>query len=165
MVRVLGGLCIMCSGGMLLWLREKEDRRREDVLCDIIAVLKRMAEEIEYVGKPLPDLLEEAKKMCRREGKCFFGEIASALKRMESLSSAWKNAAERLPVSQEERRIIVQIPDNFNNSEGNICKTLELFSNMLENSRKSWKIERTEMKKCERALCLSTAALLVILLA
>ena len=60
MLKLLGSVCILGGSVLAVWQQLRERRRRQEVLADLIAALRQMAEEIRLVRTPLPQLLEQA---------------------------------------------------------------------------------------------------------
>lgn len=163
MLKLMGCGCVMAAGACLFWRITAEERRRAVVLYDLAMALETMADEIRMNRTPMPRLL-----LKMGTGRC--GEVMDffAAVRMSSgemgLSASWRRAAEVLPLPEQEQRSFSELGSCLTGDEERACRGLrsvsEQFSRVLERQRDT----TAEATKRNAALCLSGAALMIILL-
>lgn len=163
MVKLLGSACILSGGVLAVWQALMERRRRQDTLAELMIALRRMAEEIRMLRTPLPRLLED---LAAETGNAaaFFSVVSAGAKREEHLTEVWRQAAEALPLPEKERRAVAAVGDSLHGDENMVCNGISLAIYELTKSAEEWDEQRSEEEKRTAALCLSGAALLVILL-
>ena len=89
---------------------------------------------------------------------------ASAAKQGERLPEAWKQAAEALPLPEADRMAVAALGEDLHGDEETICKAISLVTYQLAKALEESFRRKPEEDKRTAALCLSGAALLVILL-
>lgn len=164
MVKLLGSLCILSGGFLARWAQAAERRRKRDTLSDLLTALRRMAEEIRMARTPLPDLLERLSRDCGPDAAAFFRTVADAARQGGELSEAWAAAAEPLPLDGGDKADVQALGKDLRGDEENICKALSLVIYNLAKSAEEQDRRRPQEDRRATALCLSAAALLVILL-
>lgn len=164
MLKLLGSVCILGGSVLAVWQQLRERRRRQEVLADLIAALRQMAEEIRLVRTPLPQLLEQAAKGCGEDAAVFFLEVSTALRQGENAAVSWHRAAGELPLPSRDRSAVAAVGKCLQGDEESACKGISLVIYELAKSAEQWELQRPEETKRTAALYLSGAALLVILL-
>ena len=164
MLKLTGCLCILAGGFLARWQQMTQRRRRRDTLSDLLCALRRMCEEIRCTRTPLPALLERLGGDCGEDAAGLFYAAAKASAKGEQLSDAWKRAAQSLPLSRETGASLARLGEDLRGDEEQICNAVSLV--MLCLSREAEEMDRNVRADGQRvsALCLSGAALLVILL-
>ena len=109
-------------------------------------------------------LLERLASGCGPEAGAFFRAAASAAKQGERLPEAWKQAAEALPLPEADRMAVAALGEDLHGDEETICKAISLVTYQLAKALEESFRRKPEEDKRTAALCLSGAALLVILL-
>nr|WP_326125377.1 stage III sporulation protein AB [uncultured Oscillibacter sp.] len=160
MLKVLGSACILGGGILARYLQAAERRREMDTLSDLLWALRRMAEEIRMARTPLPLLLERLSQGCGETAGAFFREVSAAARRGENLGDAWRQAAETLPGTSA----LTELGDGLCGDEESVCKAISLVIYSLAQDLEERTRRQPEEAKRATALCLSGAALLVILL-
>lgn len=163
MVKLLGSVCILSGGMLARWCRVRERRLRLDTLSGLLAALRRMGEEIRLTRTPLPELLEGL-AVCAGPAGLLFWAGAEAARTGGDLPAVWKGAAEELPISQEDQAALVELGESLHGDEESVCKAISLVISHLASSLEESRRRGPEEDKRATALCLSGAALLVILL-
>ena len=164
MVKLIGSVLIFAGGLLARQCRRAECRRRLEALSDLLSSLRRMGEEIRMARTPLPLLLERLASGCGPEAGAFFRAAASAAKQGERLPEAWKQAAEALPLPEADRMAVAALGEDLHGDEETICKAISLVTYQLAKALEESFRRKPEEDKRTAALCLSGAALLVILL-
>jgi stage III sporulation protein AB len=162
MIKLVGSLCVLGGGVMVVWQRHLERRHQGEVLRDLVHALGYMAEEIRMARTPLPQLLERLAADCGRTMCRFFLQAAKATRNGEGLTEVWRQEAERLPLGEEEKELLKRV--NLQGDEEKICKELLLVTKRLTMCLEERMRKAPEETKRTSALCFSAAALLVILL-
>lgn len=163
MLKLMGSGCVMGAGVWLLRNITVEERRRTAVLRDLEAALEVMADEIRINRTPMPRLLLKA-----GTGRC--GEVMDFFMavRMDSrtrgLSAAWRGAAAALPLPEQEKQALAGLGGCLTGDEEQICRGLLTVSQQLGCALKRQRETAAERGKRSAALCLSGAALMIILL-
>ena len=164
MLTLLGSACVLGGGILARYVQMAERRREMDTLSDLLWALRRMAEEIRMARTPLPLMLERLASGCGPEAGAFFRAAASAAKQGERLPEAWKQAAEALPLPEADRMAVAALGEDLHGDEETICKAISLVTYQLTKALEESLRRKPEEDKRTAAVCLSGAALLVILL-
>lgn len=164
MVKLAGSVLILAGGLLARRSRGAECRRRLDTLSDLLSALRRMGEEIRMARTPLPLLLERLASGCGPEAGTFFRTAASAAKQGTNLPAAWAKAAQALPLPEADRAAVAALGEDLRGDEETICKAVSLVIYQLAKTLEELLRRKPEEDKRTAALCLSGAALLVILL-
>ena len=162
MVKLVGSLLILAGGGLLWFLRMKNDRRRRSALLDLVVSLRSMGEEIRMERPPMPRLLQRVAERCGEDVQTFLQSVAAAAGNGEGLNASWKKGIMELPLGGLEREILLSV--EFRGDEEKVCKGLSLAAFQLAQCAEELERKRPEEMKRTSALCFSSAALLVILL-
>lgn len=123
-----------------------------------------MAEEIRLARTPLPELLDRLSRGRGPEVTAFFTAVAGAARRGGNVAQVWRQAAEELPLCDEDRDILAEAGRHLGGDETSVCKGISLVISHLGRSLEEQRRSRGEREKRVTALCFSGAALLVILL-
>lgn len=164
MLKVLGSFCVLCGGVMVRYFQAAERRREMDTLSDLLTALRRMAEEIRMARTSLPVLLERLSAGCGPDAGAFFQTAASAARRGENLGEMWRRASAALPLSASSTAALAELGDSLRGDEESVCKAISLVIYALAREVEERTRRQPEEAKRATALCLSGAALLVILL-
>lgn len=164
MLKLLGSACILAGGVLARYLHGLECRRELDTLSDLLSALRRMAEEIRMARTVLPVLLDRLPAHCGPEAGVFFHAAAEAARRGDALEEAWRRGAAALPVPAAGRAALEELGASLGGDEESICKAISLAVCVLERETEALIRRRPEEAKRATALCMSAAALLVILL-
>lgn len=164
MLKLLGSLCVLGGGVLARYFQAAERRRELDTLSDLLWALRRMAEEIRMARTPMPLLLERLSQGCGEETERFFQTVSAAVRQGESLGTAWRHTAAALPLSGPSAAALAELGDGLHGDEENICKGISLVVYSMAQDMEEQTRRRPEEAKRATALCLSGAALLVILL-
>lgn len=164
MLKLTGSVLILGSGVLLRYLQAAQRRREMDTLSDLLASLRHMAEEIRMARTPLPVLLGRLAGDCGPDAAAFFTAAADAARRGESLAAAWRQEAGRLPLSASGQAALRELGGSLHGDEESICKAISLVAYSLAQEAEERRGRQGEEARRATALCLSGAALLVILL-
>ena len=164
MVKLLGRLLILGGGFWARWSMVSVCRRELDTLSELTACLTEMAEEIRLARTPLPELLDRLSRGRGPEVTAFFTAVAGAARRGGDVAMAWRQAAEELPLCDEDRDVLAEAGRHLGGDETSVCKGILLVISHLTRSLEEQRRSRGEREKRVTALCFSGAALLVILL-
>ena len=164
MIRLIGALCVLGGGAWVWqsWLRE--DRRELETLFALASALDRLAQAVRLTRIPLPRLLADLEKKEKGDTAVFFAAVSAAGKQGESPASAWRKAAEDLPLRREDQAALKEAAASLQGDEEQLCRGLAMASAHLRDSLTERRQTREEREKRTTALCFSTAALVVILL-
>ena len=160
MLRWFGAGLIL--GAALLTRREllQERRLRQRTRRALAAAFSAMEAEIRALLTPLPALLRRG---YGAETEPFFEAIAASLRR-EGVESAWRGAAETLPLPEEEREALARLGERLNGDEDGVRAALTLAAQGLTASYEEAERLRVQEERLTTALCLSAGLLLAILL-
>lgn len=164
MLKLLGSLCVLGGGFLLRWIRLAECRRKRDTLSELACALRRMSEEIRSARKPLPVLLAQLAETCETEAGSLFAAAAEASGEEAGVERAWREATETLPLSRRTKHDFAELGADLRGDEQQICNAISLVMLRISEDAEEW--DRNFRADGQRisALCLSGAALLVILL-
>lgn len=164
MLKLIGSLCILGGGFLLRRISLAQRRRQRDTLSELACALRRMSEEIRSTRKPLPLLLKQLTDHCETEAAALFAAAAEAAAAKGSVERVWREAAETLPLSRETGHTLAELGADLRGDAEQICNAISLVMLHLSVDAEEWdKNFRTDGQRIS-ALCLSGAALLVILL-
>lgn len=164
MVKLLGSLLILGGGLWARWSMVSVCRRELDTLSELTACLSEMAEEIRQARTPLPELLDRLGRGRGTEVTAFFSHVAGVVRQGGDAALAWRQAAEELPLCDEDRDVLTEAGRQLGGDETSVCKGISLVTSHLTRSLEEQRRSRGEREKRVTALCFSAAALLVILL-
>ncbi len=164
MLKLTGSVLVFGGGVLLRYLQAAQCRREMDTLSDLLMSLRRMAEEIRMARTPLPVLLGRLAGDCGPDAAAFFTAAADAARRGESLAAAWRQAAGQLPLSAFGQTALQELGGSLHGDEENIYKAISLVTYSLAQEAEERRSRQGEEARRATALCLSGAALLVILL-
>lgn len=164
MLKILGSACILGGGVLARYFQATAHRREMDTLSDLLWALRRMAEEIRMARTPLPLLLDRLSQGCGEAAGAFFQDAAAAARQGEDLGSIWRQGAESLPLSAASASALAELGESLGGDEEQICKAISLVIYSLAKEAEERSSRQPEESKRATALCLSGAALLVILL-
>ena len=164
MTKLLGSLFVFCGGILSWYIQHRERRCRAETLDDLLRAFSRMEQEIRLTKTPMPVLLGRQASLCSGQAGSFFAGVRRGIKTGEPFSAAWVREAEGLPLPEEERREIAQMAKGLQGDEESACKAILLACNILGKRAEEWEKHRPEEEKRSSALCLCSAALVVILL-
>lgn len=164
MMKLVGSVLVFAAGGMVWTYRRQGRRRQRELLGELAAALERMSAEIRLNRTPLPTLLQKLAEACGSEASALFVETNRALAAGDTPLEAWRRAVDALPLSESERRALLEIGTAMQGSEENICKAIVLASDALRDSLFQLERQRPAEDRQTTALCFSAAALVVILL-
>lgn len=159
-----GSLCVFAAGGIVWQRRRKERQRQRALLAELAGALERMEAAIRLDQTPLPRLLAILAEEAAGETGAFFRMAAWRAETGEPPSAAWAWAAESLPLSEGDKRALIQAGRRLQGEECSVCKGLLLASEQLRSSLEQLERQRPEEDRRNTALCFSAAAMLVILL-
>lgn len=164
MVKLLGSLLILGGGLWARWSMVSVCRRELDTLSELTACLSEMTEEIRQARTPLPELLDRLGRGRGTEVTAFFSHVAGVVRQGGDAALAWRQAAEELPLCDEDRDVLTEAGRQLSGDETFVCKGISLVTSHLTRSLEEQRRSRGEREKRVTALCFSAAALLVILL-
>lgn len=164
MIKLMGSILILSGGVLVRYFQAMDRRRRMDTLSDFLSALRRMGEEIRMTRMPLPVLLDRLAAGCGEDAGGFFQRVSSAARQGEELAGVWRQAAKELPLPAADREALADLGDSLHGDEENICKVISLAAYEIAKSLEEAAHRKPEEDKRSTALCLSSAALLVILL-
>ena len=135
-----------------------------DTLSELLAASEQMSQEIRMARTPLPRLLDRLGK--DRDGLVgvFFQDLADAIKQGEAADIAWRRGVETLPLGAQERAALAECALGLSGDEERVTQAIALARLWLGRSLEEKHRVRAEREKRATALCLSAAALLVIIL-
>lgn len=164
MIKLAGSVCILSGGVLIRYLQAAAHRREMDTLSDLLSVLRQMAEEIRMSRTPLPALLNRMAADCGTEAGSFLRATAAAAAQGEGLRETWRREAEKLSLPDDSKAAILRLGERLCGDEENICKAISLAECALARQLEERTRRQPEEDRRATALCLSGAALLVILL-
>ena len=163
MLKLLGSGCVMSSGIWLLWKISAEERRRMAVLRDLTAAIETMADEIRMNRTPMPRLLLKAGAGRGGDVVEFFAAVRGTGEAL-GLSAAWRQAAADLPLPEQAKQAFSELGNCLTGDEEQVCRCVLSVSQQLNRELKRHRETAAETTRRNTALCLSGAALMVILL-
>lgn len=163
-MKLLGSICVLLGGALLVFRQINERHRRRETLGDLISALRQMAEELRVFRYPLPQLLERAEQGRNGEVSAFFSAVSDGLKAGEDLQLCWRKAAEYLDLPPRETKLLSAAAETMHGDEESACNGISLVTQELEKCAQKWDERLADDNKRTAALAFSGAALLVILL-
>lgn len=165
MIKVYGSLCIL-SAALWGWRQQRREcRQRCRVREDLLSALRQMGEAIRLARTPLPALFRRVAAGCETaEGTAFFRTAGNCAAAGEDLAKTWTDLCGPLPLTEEERRALVDLSHAFGGDEDQLCRAAALSAEVLQRCAEESRCRRTEEDKRNAALWLSGGALAVILL-
>lgn len=162
--KLMGALLVL-GGGVLAAVKQRLlQRKGRELLCDLMAALREMAQEIRMTRKPLPEILGELEHTYDGDAAAFFACAVRCMGQGMPLVSSWQTAASALPLSREIKRVIAGLGDHLHYDEESVCEAVSLALYELAKYAEEWDRQHTEADRRSTALWMSAAALLVILL-
>lgn len=162
MLHLTGAALLLAASALLrqaLLSRARQQRRTLRALAD---GLLSLAESVRATLAPFPALLNAMP----REGAAgdFFLSACALLSRGETLSDAWRTAAEALPLPERERSAVASLASALGGEEESVCAALERASSSLSEAERALHARAREEGRCVSALCIGGGLLLGILL-
>jgi stage III sporulation protein AB len=161
-LKLLGSLLISGAGVAALVRELRAQRNAYTQLCALRSALESMGDAIRLERVPLPRLLARTGATCGRSVRWFFSAVAGALEQDVPLPAAWRRSAGAW--SPEIRRILDELGEKLCGDEEQACKGIQLACNSLTRIIEDTESHRREREQRSAAVCLSAAALLIILL-
>lgn len=159
------GSFLVAAGGVWAWYTQAAERRRKrDALSDFQASFRRMGEEVRMARTPLPEVLNALAADCGPEAAAFFQAVSKAAAGGEDLPKAWREQAELLSLSREDKAAVSALGCDLQGDEERVCKAISHVTYTLAKSAEKADQTRSEKEKRAAALWFSASALLVILL-
>ncbi|MBQ9460023.1 MAG: stage III sporulation protein AB [Oscillospiraceae bacterium] len=161
MLRWLGACLILC--GALLTRREllAARRRAQRMRLELAEAFEAMSSEIRLLLTPLPELFRRSRAP---DTKPFFEETAKALANGQTLECAWEDAANALPLPEEERTGLAAIGSRLCGGEDGVCAALTLAASNLRRTYEQNESKRGEDERLTTSICVSVGLFLTILL-
>lgn len=163
MLKWIGAACVLGGGFLARWYGVSALRRQEETLEELTNLLERMLREIRMTRMPLPRLLARLAQEGRYTGD-LFAAAAEAAGLGGDLEAVWRREAMALPLPAPARRMTAELAHGLPGDEEGICRAISLTSEGLSAQLARLRALRPDSEKRTTALCLSGAALLVILL-
>ena len=162
MLHLTGASLLLAASALLrraILSRARQQRQTLRVLSDGFLSL---AQAVRATLTPFPALLETVP----REGAAgmFFSSVRALLSRGETLSDAWRTAAEALPLPERERSAVASLASALGGEEESVCAALERASSSLSEAERALHARAREEGRCVSALCIGGGLLLGILL-
>ena len=162
MLHLTGAALLLAASALLrraILSRARQQRQTLRVLSDGFLSL---AQAVRATLTPFPALLETVP----REGAAgmFFSSVRALLSRGETLSDAWRTAAEALPLSERERELTAALGSALGGEEESVCDALSRTARELSRSERTLGAQEREEMRVTTALCLGGGTLLGILL-
>lgn len=105
-MRLLGAALILTGFGAGWSALARTWRMEEAALCRLDAALRSLGARIRLTRRPLPRLLREEGGAGITAADTLLLEVSDRLERGETLSGAWRAAAEMLPLREDIRRTV-----------------------------------------------------------
>lgn len=164
MIRLMGSIFVFAAGGCVWYLRRRERQERGRILSDLTAALAEMETAIRLERTSLPMLLTRLAEGREPKNAALFLAAARSLRAGTPCLTAWRQAAEDLPLPEGDKQALSHLAEAWTGDEIGICKAITLACEKLQSSLKKFEKESAAEEKLMTALCFSTSALLVILL-
>ena len=162
MLHLTGAALLLAASALLrraILSRARQQRQTLRVLSDGFLSL---AQSVRATLTPFPALLETVP----REGAAgmFFSSVRARLARGETLSDAWRTAAEALPLPERERSAVASLASALGGEEESVCAALALSARELTAADGELRQQAREQSRITAALCLGGGVMLCILL-
>lgn len=163
-MRLAGAACILA--GAVLWRRTlaRERGRRRAALWDLSRALRRLGEEVRLARRPLPGLLSELAEACGEDAGQFLRDVAASLRGDGDLETAWREAADGPPLSEQERQVLASVGSELRGDEERLRRAVLAAAERLEEGVRDLDAGERDVGRREAALAFSAAALLIVLL-
>lgn len=163
MLKGIGAVCVLLGGLLARQMGVAALRREEETLEELIAALERLLTGIRMTRLPLPRLLARLAQDCRHTG-AMFAAAAETMGLGEDMEPVWRAEVQRLALPSEAKRLTAGLALGLLGDEEAVSRVLEGGCRELDRMLKRLRTGRRERETRTTALCLSGAALLVILL-
>ena len=161
MLRWLGAGLILCGGLLTRRTLLATDRRAQRTRRALTAAFETMEAEIRLLLTPMPTLLHRS---YGAEADAFFGQASRELRHGKSLATAWRDAADMLPLPPEERESIAALGARLGGSEEGVCAALSLTASALRKRYEEIESARPQKERLTTSICVSISLFLAILL-
>ena len=162
MLHLTGAALLLAASALLRRAILSRARQQSRTLRALSECFLSLAQAVRVTLAPFPSLLETMP----REGAAgmFFSSVRALLSRGETLSDAWRTAAEALPLSERERSAVESLVSALGGEEESVCTALHRASAELLSAERALHAREREDGHVVSALCFSGALLLGILL-
>ena len=137
------------------------DRRAQRTRRALAAAFEAMEAEIRLLLTPMPALLRRA---CGEEADTFFGQVSEGLTLGIALAEAWRDAANELPLPQEERESVAALGPRLGGSEEGVCAALSLAASALRKRCDEIEAQQPQKERLTTSICISISLFLAIFL-
>lgn len=163
-MRLLGAALILTGFGAGWSALARAWRTEEAALSRLESAFRSLSARIRLTRRSLPRLLREEGGAGSTAADALLWEVSRRLERGETLSSAWRAAAEALPLGERVRQTVCALGEQLSGGEEEICKALSLASDCIHEELQALRAEKRDRLRRSGAVCFSAAALLIILL-
>ena len=161
MLKLLGSVLVSAAGAFVCLGWRRETRRVTALLWQLSAALEAMADEIRLEQTPVFRLLDKTARSYEAGG--FFRKVG-LLGREAGLAAAWHMAAEELPLPQQARQSLGEAAGMLAGDEEQVCRGLNRAASALRKEHRRRQERAADAERKSAALCLSGAAMIIILL-
>lgn len=162
MHRLIGCALLFVSSLLLRWHLLARAHLRRKTLRALSEGFLLLAGSVRLTLTPLPRLLQ--KITCAMEAERFFRACAKQLACGKTLERAWREEAEKLPLSGREREMVASLGSALGGDEQTVCASLTQAAKVLSECEQRLTLQSREESRVTTALCLSGALLAGILL-
>lgn len=160
MLRWLGAGLILCAGALTSRTILTSNRAARRTRLSLASAFETMEAEVRLLLTPLPTLL---RRSYGGEADAFFARVTRALYAAD-LPTAWRGAAETLPLPPEEREAVARLGTRLCGGEDAVCAALALAASQLRKTHEALEARRAQNERLTTALCLCVGLFLALLL-
>ena len=161
MLRWLGAGLILCGGLSVRHGLLESGRRIQRTRRALAGAFETMEAEIRLLLTPVPTLL---RRSWGDDADAFFANVSKALASGTPLAEAWRRAAEKLALPEDERETVAALGARLGGMEEGVCAALTLAASTLRRAYDATEAGRREQERLTTTLCISISLLLTVLL-
>jgi len=160
-LRWLGAGLILCGGVLTSAELLKARRSAQRTRLALMEAFASMESEIRLLLTPLPVLLRQCGA---GNAGAFFTRVSQALSSGEMLAAAWRDAADALPLPEDERTQLAAMGQRLGGTEESACAALSLAASALRRSYERAEAKNGEYERLITSICIGMSLFLVVLL-
>lgn len=162
MLKAIGCFCILCGGVTAAMLQITARRRELETVRCLQTSLEWISDEIRLNQTPLPQCFTRLQQSSEPVTAAFFFALRRRLSANERPEKIWLDETEKLP--EPVRPALKQLGSKLSSDEESLCRGLNRSAQLLDQLARQRVCSRREQNRRSLAMCLSGAALLILVL-
>lgn len=162
MIKVIGCFCILCGGITAAMLQITSRRREVETIRSLQTSLEWISDEVRLNQTPLPRCFAQLEQSNEPVTAAFFLSVRCRLSTNERLEKIWLEETEKLP--EPVKPALNLLGNKLTSDEESLCRGLNRSAQSLDQLVRQKVCSRREQNRRSLAMCLSGAALLILVL-